>query len=76
MTDVSSNPLVGSVIYALIDHGVDVCAKPAGVDPGCARGCIRNGPPWHEAVGPKWPQLRDGSAIACDDDRSARFHLA
>lgn len=68
--------LVCSAIHALINHGIDICAKPASIDSWRTRGCIGNGCLRHEPARPKWPQLRDRSAVACDDDRSACLDLA
>jgi len=67
---------VGSAIDALINHGIDIGAKPTSIDSRRTRGRIGNGSPRHEPVRPEGPQLRDGSTVARDDDRSTRLYLA
>lgn len=67
---------VGSAIDALIDHGIDIRAKPADTDSGRAPGGVGNGFPRHELVGSNRPQLRDRRAVACDDERSACLRSA
>jgi hypothetical protein len=75
-TDVSRSPRVGSVIDALVDHRIEACTKPLGVDPrraGCRLGKRRSE---HEAPWPNGPQLCNRSAVACYDYRPAGLYFA
>jgi hypothetical protein len=64
--------LVGSDIDALINHGIDIDTEPASIDPRHTPSGVGNRGSRHEPVRPK---LRDGGAIARDDEGPARRHL-
>ncbi len=74
-TDVSSKPLVGSDIEALIDHSIYIDTKLPGVDPRRMPAGVGHRGARHEPVGPERPKLRDGRSVSRDDQGSARLHF-
>ena len=74
-TEVSSSPRVGSVIDALIDHGIDIRAETAGVDPwrtGCS---LRNGCTEDEPARPNRPEFGDRRPVSSHHDGSPRLNF-
>ncbi len=74
-TDVSSSPRVGSVIDALIDHGIDIRAETAGVDPWRAGCSLRNGCTEDEPARPNRPEFGDRRPVSSHHDGSPRLNF-
>ena len=74
-TEVSSSPLVGSDIEALVNHGIEIDAKLAGIDPWRTPSRLCNRRARNEGVRPKRPKLSHGRPIARDDEGAPRLYF-
>ena len=73
-TEVSSRPWLVSAIDPRVDHGVDIGAEAAGVDPGSvSRRLIEDGA-GHELPGGDWTQFGHGRAVPGDGHGLSFLH--
>lgn len=72
----SSSPLSSCVIESLVDHCIEVCTNPAGIDPRCASCTFRNGCSENEPARPNGSQLRNRRAVARHYDGRACLDFA
>jgi hypothetical protein len=73
---VSSSPLVGSAIAALIDYGIQIGTKSTGIDSRSTGRCFGKRGSGREPARLNGPQFCDRRTVAGHYDRSPRLHLA
>ncbi len=67
---------MGSVVDALVDHGIQIPSEAGCIDSRCSRRCFSHGGPGHESARANGPELCHGRAVTRDDEGPTGLHFS